>query len=107
MYIIYHIEDAPFVTRQLNDKVGEAASAAGVKEDQGRTACHEPPTCIVALRHSRDRAAQAAQGGGQMYQPIVLQRFYPFGVIADGGVYSSVAPGGAGDALIVEIDLAG
>jgi len=131
------VEDAPFITRQLDDKVGEAAGAAGVKEDQGGAAGREPSAGIIirktvhrrnmarfsnranvcpsdngplvrlAFRHSCDGAAQATQGGGEVYQPVVLQRFHPFGVIADGGVYSSVAPGGAGDTLVAEIYFTG
>ena len=69
---IGEVEDAPFIPRQLDDKVRKAAGAAGVKEDQGGAACHEPSACIVTFFDPCDGTAQAAKDGGEAYQFIFL-----------------------------------
>lgn len=94
------VDDGPFVAGELDDEVGEAAGAAGVEEyDRGRGEL-EPTCCIVAVGCTGDGQAEAAQGGREQQEPVLLQRPDPFGIIGKRSIDATVAFAGAGDALI-------
>ena len=94
------VGDTPFVAGDLDNIGREAASATGVKEDQGGATGYEPTRSIVGIGGVVDWEAEALQSGGEIDEPVLLESEDPFTVIDERGVDAAIAFGGAGDALV-------
>ena len=102
---VREIDDGPGVAGELDHEVGEAAGAAGVEEESRAGKRDEPSGSVVGLW--ADRELEAVEGWGEGNEGILLQGFYPSGIIGKGGIDAAVAFGGAGDALVRRDEMAG